>query len=100
MKSKSMAMKLVFVFSISTISCTSHPVIPQAKDIVVSREPAKSQCQSLGAVEGRSISVSSSIEESLVDMKQEAIRKGANYVKMETMGAYGKAVRGEAFYCP
>ncbi len=79
--------------------CGTHPVLPEAKDIKVSREAPKASCKSLGFIEGRVNRVSAKTEEAIEDMKQEAIRKGANYVKMETIGALGGSVRGEAFYC-
>lgn len=100
MKANLMTTTLGILFSILLFACSSHPVIPETKDIVVSRDEAKTSCKSLGSIEGRSTSLKANPEEALADMKQEAIKKGANYVKMETMGAQGTAVRGEAFYCP
>lgn len=79
--------------------CGTHPVLPETKDIKVSREAPKANCKSLGFIEGRVNRVNAKTEEAIEDMKQEAIRKGANYVKMETIGALGGSVRGEAFYC-
>lgn len=91
---------LSIVFSVFLLSCSSHPVLPEAKDIQVRREDAKANCKSLGAIEGRSTSSKGNAEEALEDLKKDAVRKGANYVKIETMGAQGTAIRGLAYFCP
>lgn len=80
-------------------ACSSHPVIPEKDDIKVSREAPDSDCKSLGMIEGRTKKIKGTAEDALDDMKGEAIKKGANYVKMEMMGAQGTSVRGEAFFC-
>jgi hypothetical protein len=85
---------LVFV-----VGCSSHPVLPQTKDIKVSRDNPSKSCQDLGLVEGRTLTNSGSTEEALEDMKKDAVKKGANYIKMETMGAMGTSVRGTAYFC-
>ncbi len=92
------------VFAILTLSmvlsgCGSHPVLPQKDDIKVSRDTPSSSCKSLGLVEGRTKKISGTTEDALDDLKGEAIKKGANYVKMEMMGALGTSIRGEAFFC-
>lgn len=80
-------------------ACSSHPVLPEKSDIKVSRENPKDSCKSLGFIEGRSIKINAKPEDAIDDLKAEAIKKGANYIKMETMGAMGSAVRGEAYFC-
>lgn len=94
-------MKYILVSSLAVVlfSCSSHPVLPQKSDIKVSREEAGKDCKSLGVIEGRTTSVKGTPEEALEDLKSEAIKKGANYVKIETMGAQGTAIRGQAYYC-
>lgn len=94
-------MKHIFLVLISLVlfSCSSHPVLPKPEDIKVSREEPGKNCKSLGAIEGRSTSTTPKPEEALEDLKQEAIKKGANFVKIETMGAQSTAIRGEAFFC-
>ena len=80
-------------------ACSSPPVLPEKKDIKVSREAPSSSCKDLGLIEGRTQKINGTSAEALEDMKGEAIKKGANYVKMETMGALGTSVRGEAYFC-
>lgn len=95
-------MKNIFLVVVSfgfLTGCGSHPVLPTTKDIEVSRaEPAKA-CENLGLVEGRTATTAGTQEEALEDMKKDAVKKGANYVRMETIGAMGTSVRGTAFYC-
>jgi hypothetical protein len=75
------------------------PVMPSSSDVKVSREVPADNCENLGPVEGRSVSIASNQAALVEDIKQEAIRKGGNYVKIETLGAQGSAVRGIAYYC-
>lgn len=85
--------------SLILTACTSHPVIPEKSDIIVSRNEAAENCKSLGPIEGRSNRVNATPAEALDDLKAEAIKKGANYIKIETMGALASAVRGMAYIC-
>lgn len=93
-----LAPSLLALFLLAT-ACSSHPVLPKKSDINVSRDEAKSSCQSLGMIEGRSNLAQANNEAALEDLKEEAIKKGANYVKIETMGALGSAIRGQAYFC-
>lgn len=90
----------VFVLSVFLFACSSHPVLPKASDIKVSRDEAAKDCKSFGSIEGRTTNVKGTAEDVLEDLKQEAVKKGANFVKIETQGAQGTAIRGQAFYCP
>ncbi len=95
-------MKKIFFclgLSLSLTACTSHPVIPEKSDVIVSRNEAGTNCKSLGPIEGRSTKVNATAEEALDDLKSEAIKKGANYVKIETIGALSSSIRGIAFLC-
>lgn len=80
-------------------SCSSHPVLPKTSDIKVSRNEADKDCKHLGAIEGRSYKMKATEEELLEDLKKEAISKGANFVKVETLGAQGGSIRGQAYFC-
>lgn len=80
-------------------SCSSHPVIPEKSDIKVSRDNPSDNCKNLGAIEGRSNKVNAKPEDALEDLKSEAIRKGADYVRIETMGAQSSTIRGTAYFC-
>jgi len=82
------------------IGCTqTPPVIPDAKNVEVSRKPAHNDCEELGPVEGRSISAKGSFEEALEDLKKEAAHRGANYVYLGQSGPMATSVRGVAYVC-
>ena len=89
---------LLLVAGLTLAACSSHPVLPQANDVKVSRENPSEKCKNLGFIEGRSDKINAKREEALEDLKSEAVRKGANYVRIETMGAHS-SVRGTAFFC-
>jgi hypothetical protein len=84
---------------ILTACASGMPVLPTTSDVKLSRETPGDNCENLGPVEGRTISVASDQSALVEDIKQEAIRKGANYIKIETMGAQNSAMRGIAYYC-
>ncbi len=89
----------LFILSLSLIQCSNHPVLPETKDIKVSRDAADKDCKSLGTVQGKTMSTKGTPEEALEDLKKDAIRKGANYVQIQTMGAMATSIQGEAYFC-
>lgn len=82
------------------VGCSSHPIIPDAKNIELSRENPDKDCQEIGPVQGAVITSQGTIEQAVEDMKLDASRKGANYVRMESTGAMGTSVSGTAYKCP
>ena len=80
--------------------CASKPVIPEAKNVKVARESPSSSCREIGPVQGSVSTVKGTIEQALEDMRMDAARKGANYVRMETTSAIGTSVAGTAYDCP
>jgi hypothetical protein len=80
--------------------CSSQPIIPEAKNITLSRDDADKDCQEIGPVQGSVKTTTGKIEEAIEDMKLDAARKGANYVRMETTSAIGTSVSGTAYKCP
>lgn len=89
----------IFCSFLFLAACRTHPVLPTTGDIKVSREDAGKDCKDLGSIEGRSNKIKASQEEVLEDLKKEAVRKGANFVKVETMGAMNSSIRGQAYFC-
>lgn len=85
--------------TIYVTACTSNPVLPEKSDVIVSRNEASTACKLIGPIEGRSTQVNAATADALDDLKSEAIKKGANYVKVETMGALSSAIRGTAYLC-
>lgn len=83
------------------VACSGHPVLPTKNDIKVSRENAAKDCKNLGHIEGRAQgSTIGNSELALEDLKSDAVKRGANYVQINTMGALGTTIRGTAFICP
>ena len=91
------------IFSLAVLlflsGCSSPPIKPEAKNVEVSRNDASKSCQEVGRVEGRVKTTKGTFEEALEDMKLDAAKKGANFVKMEQTGALGQAVAGVAYFC-
>ena len=94
-------MKKIIPFALVLIlsGCSSPPIKPEAKNVEVSRNDADKSCQEIGRVEGRVKSTKGTFEEAMEDMKLDAAKKGANFVKMEQTGALGQAVAGVAYFC-
>ena len=86
---------ILFLFGCSS----KMPVLPETSDVKVSREVPADNCENLGPIEGRSTSINEDKTAMLEDLKMEAIKKGANFVKVETLGAQGSAIRGIAYLC-
>lgn len=91
---------IAFVLAGFVSGCGSHPIKPAAENVKISRDDASSNCKELGAVEGRNQSVKGTFESALEDLKLDASRHGANFVKIEQTSGTGTAVRGMAYFCP
>jgi hypothetical protein len=81
-------------------SCSSQPIIPEAKNVKLARENPSKDCVEIGKVQGSVKSVHGTVEQAIEDMKLDAARKGANYVRMEATSGYGTSTAGTAFQCP
>lgn len=81
-------------------ACSSRPLIPESSSVKVSREEPSANCENLGRLQGSVMSQKPKPNEALEDLKKEASRKGANYVKLETYSGYETAVSGTAYNCP
>lgn len=96
------AMKMIkFILLIVILSsCGSAPIKPEGKNVEVKREkPSGDDCDDLGDVEGRSMSVKGSFEEALADLKNDVALKGGNYIHLMSTSGLGTAVRGRAYFC-
>lgn len=89
----------LFIAVALLVGCSSHPIKPEGKNVEVSRNEADKDCKEIGRVEGRVKNTKGTFEEALEDLKLDAARKGANYVKMEQAGAMGQSVAGVAYFC-
>lgn len=86
--------------TVALSACSSQPILPEAKNIELSRENPDSDCVEIGKVQGSVSTNKGTIEQAIEDMKLDAARKGANYVRMEATSALGTSVSGTAFQCP
>lgn len=91
---------VAFGFPLLLVACSHQPVIPDARDVKIARENPADDCQEIGRVQGSVKTSSGSIEQAVDDMKLDAARKGANYVRMESTGAMGTSASGTAYKCP
>lgn len=80
--------------------CSSQPIKPSADSVELTRSEPSKDCRPIGRVEGTVSTHRGTIEEAIEDMKLDAARRGANFVKMEATSAIGTAVSGMAFHCP
>jgi hypothetical protein len=90
----------LFAVALALSACSHQPIIPEAKNIKLARENPDSDCVEIGKVQGSVKTVKGTIEQAIEDMKLDAARKGANYVRMESTSAMGTSVQGTAFQCP
>lgn len=81
-------------------ACSHQPLVPEGKNVTARREDPSPSCENLGAVEGRNRDLKGDMEKAIEDLKLEAAKKGANYVRVEVTSGYGNSVRGTAFRCP
>lgn len=80
--------------------CSSKAIKPAAENVKITRDDPSSDCKELGAVEGRNQSAKGTFETALEDLKLDASRHGANFVRIEQTSGTGTAVRGTAYFCP
>lgn len=79
-------------------SCASKPLV-DVDEIKLTRDEPKASCQSLGVIDVKSISNKPDEKKMMEEMRIEARKKGANFVKIEGMGALGTSLRGQAYSC-
>lgn len=92
---------LIVLLSVVLLSgCASRSVLPDTKEVKVSREAADKDCREVGAITGTTASVKGTQEQALEDLKKEAANKGANYVVVKEYSSYGTSVTGVAYECP
>ncbi len=88
------------ILTAGPIGCGSHPIKPEGENVKITRDEADEDCREIGPVEGRNTSVKGTFEQALEDLKIDAARKGANFVKIGATSGTGTAVHGVAYFCP
>lgn len=89
----------VFAFAGGLVSCSHEPVIAEAKNVKVAREKPSSSCEEIGLVTGKTASDKETVVDAIEDMKLDAAKRGANFVRMQSTGAMGTSVSGTAYHC-
>lgn len=82
------------------VGCSSRSVLPDQKEVKITRSPADAKCKDLGKITGTTISKTPTEEQALEDLKREAAHKGANYVVVQQYSEMGGMVTGLAYDCP
>ncbi len=92
---------LFVLFAVAAISaCASRSVLPDVKEVKVSRDNPGKDCKEMGPISGTTMTAKGTQEEALADLKKEAAHKGANYVVVKQYSSYGTTVTGTAYECP
>lgn len=81
-------------------ACSSQPIVPEGKNVKITRDNPPESCREIGAVQGSVKTAVGTIEQAIEDMKLDAARKGANFVRMEATSALGTSASGTAYQCP
>lgn len=81
-------------------ACAHRSVLPDSKEVKVSRDAAGEGCKEIGPINGTTSSAKGTPEQALEDLKHEAANRGANYVMIKQYSAYGTSVVGIAYECP
>lgn len=98
MRTTSAVFALLSVIALS--ACSTHSVVPDKEGVKISRDDADKDCRELGPVQGSVTTAKGTVEQAIEDMKMDAARKGANYVRMQAASAIGTSVSGLAYKCP
>lgn len=92
--------KICYIILIGVLSgCASKPLLDK-NDVKLTRDEPASSCQSLGPLLVTSISIKPDEKKMMDELKEEARKKGSNFVKVQSLGSLGTSIRGEAFNCP
>ena len=89
---------LITIFG--TACAHQRSILPDVRDVQVSRKAADPKCRALGEIEGRAPTASGTSIDALADLKREAAAKGANYLVVKEYSTYGTAVTALAYECP
>jgi hypothetical protein len=91
---------LISALVLTISACSSQPIIPEAKNVKLSREDADKDCREIGLVQGTVSTTHGTLEQAIENMKLDAARRGANFIRMESTGAMGTSASGTAYQCP
>jgi|FLYM01.1.fsa_nt_gi hypothetical protein len=93
-------MKFVFALIFLLIGCGSRPIIPDKSNLVVTRETPAPECENMGNIIGRTMTVTGSKDSAVDDLKEQAANKGATHLQVHQFSDMGTAVTGTIFKCP
>ncbi len=89
----------LLLLALFVTACASQEILPDKVEVKVSRDEPNKDCKMIGPVSGSVSILGDSAEVSITHLKQDAARKGANYVQYETSSADGSGLKGTAYYC-
>ncbi len=91
---------LALSLAIAFTACASRSVLPDVKEVKVSRDNPDKDCKEMGPITGTTMTAKGTQEDALNDLKKEAANKGANYVVVKQYSSHGTSVTGMAYECP
>ena len=95
------AVTLALAWGVLTLSACSHEAMtPDTSALTVSKDNPPAKCAEIGPVTGTTQGIGEGSEAALSDLKKEASKRSANYLKVGTYSGYGGSVNGTAYRCP
>lgn len=94
-----MKKSFLLLLPVILVGCASHEILPEKVNVKVSRDEPSKGCELIGPVSGSVVNIGDKAEVAMVHLKEDAARKGGNYVHYETSSADGSGLRGTAYYC-
>lgn len=91
---------IFIVTALAFVGCASKEILPDKVEVKVTRDEPSKNCNMIGPVSGSTTKIGQSAEISMENIKKDAARKGANFVKYESSSADGSGLKGLAYYCP
>ena len=68
---KRLQFKILILTTVCLSSC-SHPIVPEGKNVKVSRDDAGNSCREIGKVQGSLIGTKPDLKQAIEDMKKDA----------------------------
>ncbi|MDC0980144.1 hypothetical protein OAQ84_00265 [Bdellovibrionales bacterium] len=95
-----MNIALLLLLALATAGCSTPSLLPEKKDVKVTREAPDSDCVFVDVVRGRTTSVTATAQDALNDLHEDAANKGINYVVIQKYSGNRTAVTGRGYNCP
>jgi hypothetical protein len=95
-------MPILMIATMSAVvsGCSHEAMTPDENALTVSKDNPPAKCVEIGPVMGTTQTVGQGSEVALQDLKREASKRSANYLKVGSYSGYGGSVNGTAYRCP